>query len=1299
MKQVLCIVLLFSFFGITSLRAQNEAQDNKRSFTRPILPTLERAFDPAARTSAACPTSPVSMGGQDATTGAAISNGATIACGGNQFYVFPNNTTANMAGPCIETEYSIYYTSLSTKGSETFYEGGVNIGCVGPSSSCSFPIGGTVPPVSGVQGWDLYLSYLDPNQQHDFVFCRSGSISSTTVQLLDCWSGAALSPVTPFSNTNPPNTSTCFTLTVPAGTDIGTYTFSILPVSASAALSDQLYGVAVVDPALLSAGTYTVNYAFTPSTSSGCGTVNGTFVFTIGPNPTVSVNSPSMCSGGAGQTLTATGTANTYSWTPSTGLSATTGTTVTATPTTTTIYTVTGTKGGCTTTGTSTVTVIPTPTVTASASPTAICIGQSSLLTANGASTYTWSANAGSVQTQTASVTPPVGTTVYSVTGTSSGCNNTATTTVTVNALPTVTATSNTTTICSSQSATLTAGGASTYTWSPNEGGSSNNPTTVSPGSTDTYTVTGTDANGCVNTAQVTINVTPTPTITTGANPTTICAGQTATLTVSGATTYTWDANAGNSTATSVNVTPANSTTYTVIGDNSGCTTTGTVAVSVTPLPTLTVTANPGNICTGQSSTITAAGATTYTWSANAGGGNANPVTVTPGANTTYTVAGTQNGCTDSTTVSVNVGAPPSLSISATDTTICVGQTTTLTATGANNYTWTPGSTGNTSAQSPVTTTTVSLVGDNNGCRDSITFVINVNPTPTVSAVASPTAICSGDSSTLTASGATTYTWSANANSAQTSTVNVTPGTTGNITYSVTGTDNNGCTGTAQVTVSVTATPVLLAIASPTNVCAGQSTNLVANGSATSYSWSTGATTQFTSATPTVNPTTYTVTGFFGACSSFTTVTVGVTPQPTVSAITATSFTTCSGAADTLNVTVSPGNATIQWSPGGASTTSVIVNPTTTTTYSVLATVGTCTAQSAPFTVTVTPTPQFTATATGSQAVCAGGTVQGISFNTSSGATVNWTNTNTNIGLAASGSGSINSYTAPNVTTSQTGTITATATNNGCIGNTQDFTITINPNPVITGSPTFDSSLCGKPTGAILGLTASGGTGSLTYQWSSGGVPVGSSANLTNMLGGSYVLTVTDANLCTAQSTAYTIGASPGVLASISAAPTAGTATLNVSFTGNTTGATSWNWNFGNGSTATTQNPTGVYPVGGDYVAMLTASNAFGCSATDTVHIHVDQAIMLIVPNIFSPNGDNINDEFSFTAMGITNLTCDIFNRWGQKVKTLSGPTAKWDGKLDNGNTATEGTYFYTVVASSYDGKPHNSQGTITLVR
>jgi len=153
-----------------------------------------------------------------------------------------------------------------------------------------------------------------------------------------------------------------------------------------------------------------------------------------------------------------------------------------------------------------------------------------------------------------------------------------------------------------------------------------------------------------------------------------------------------------------------------------------------------------------------------------------------------------------------------------------------------------------------------------------------------------------------------------------------------------------------------------------------------------------------------------------------------------------------------------------------------------------------------------------------------------------------------------------------------------------------------------------------------------------------------------------------------------------------------------VAFTNGSVGAVSYNWTFGNSSTSTAASPSTIYTSGGTYIVVLVATNG-SCTSTDTTTIIVDEAILITFPNVFSPNGDNINDDFMFTTSGITKLSCDIFNRWGQKVKTLNGPTDKWDGKLDNGNMASEGTYFYTVIATSYDNKTHSKEGTLTIVK
>ncbi|MGB3902281.1 MAG: PKD domain-containing protein, partial [Bacteroidales bacterium] len=160
---------------------------------------------------------------------------------------------------------------------------------------------------------------------------------------------------------------------------------------------------------------------------------------------------------------------------------------------------------GCTNTTSVTVTVNSIPTVTASADPTSICEGETSTLSADGASTYTWSHSLGSGSSKTVT---PSSTTTYSITGTSAaGCTNTTSVTVTVNSIPTVTASADPTSICEGETSILSAGGASTYTWSHSLGAGSSK--TVTPSTTTTYTVTGTSAASCTNTASVSVTVDP----------------------------------------------------------------------------------------------------------------------------------------------------------------------------------------------------------------------------------------------------------------------------------------------------------------------------------------------------------------------------------------------------------------------------------------------------------------------------------------------------------------------------------------------------------------------------------------------------------------------------------------------------------------------------------------------------------------------------------------------------------------------------------------------------------------------
>ncbi len=459
--------------------------------------------------------------------------------------------------------------------------------------------------------------------------------------------------VTPTSTTICNGNSTTLTAS-------GVSTYSWVP---SSGLSSVTGSSVVASP------TTSTTYTVYGKDASNC-TQTKTAVVTVNPLPTITTNpsSPSVCIGES-VTITASG-ASTYAWAPSTGLNTTTGATVIANPTTTTNYTITGTSSsGCVNTKVVTVTVNSLPSVLITPSSPAICNGSSQLLTASGASAYSWNTGA----TTTSITVSPTVTTSYTVRATNANANanananeciSSATATVTVNPLPNVVVSPASATFCIGGNTTLTASGASTYFWAPATGLSSTTGATViaSHTATLTYTVTGTDANGCTKTKTVVVTVNSLPTVSISPSSATICNGTSTTLTASGATTYAWAPSTGLNTTTGATVVanPASTITYTVTGtDANGCTNTKTLTVQVNTSPTVNVNPTSSTVCNGSSTTLTASGATSYSWSPSTGLNTTVGATViaTPASNITYTVTGTTAGCSAAATSVVSVSS------------------------------------------------------------------------------------------------------------------------------------------------------------------------------------------------------------------------------------------------------------------------------------------------------------------------------------------------------------------------------------------------------------------------------------------------------------------------------------------------------------------------------------------------------------------------------------------------------------------------------------------------------------------
>lgn len=291
--------------------------------------------------------------------------------------------------------------------------------------------------------------------------------------------------------------------------------------------------------------------------------------------------------------------------------------------------------------------------ISVSASLPSFCIGTASTtLSTDAISGYVWTVGATTVGvTQSITVSPAVTTTYVCSATSSANCVASSAIVVTVHPLPTINTAVSPALLCVGSTATMSAAGAVSYTWS--SGGALNSAVnTDGPSVTKTYTVTGVSSNGCINTqvATVVVNTITLPAIA----PSAICAGKQATITASGAASYTWS---NGSPYATIFVSPATNTVYTVNGvDINNCPQSTTASVTVNALPGITGSASKSTICKGESVTLSASGAATYVWSNGIGSGS--PLTITPALDITYNyvVTGTDaSNCTNTFVVQVQV--------------------------------------------------------------------------------------------------------------------------------------------------------------------------------------------------------------------------------------------------------------------------------------------------------------------------------------------------------------------------------------------------------------------------------------------------------------------------------------------------------------------------------------------------------------------------------------------------------------------------------------------------------------------
>ena len=635
------------------------------------------------------------------------------------------------------------------------------------------------------------------------------------------------------------------------------------------AVSNYSWSNGATTPSIVVSPTNNATYSVTATSSANCISSASLNVQVNNSVPILTVANTASATNGACPNstvlLNASG-ANTYTW--SGGSTAVTNG-VAFFPTTAATYTVVGANACGTSSAAASISIHPVPTVTAIASTASLCSGSSATLTGIGTATsFVWS---GAPFTITNGVGfNPSSTSVYTVVGMGAkSCTASATIPITVVTTPSLAPTASPVLICIGKSSTLSATGASNYTWTSSTGVIANTSSVVvSPtAAINTYTIVKSNAN-CVDTKTMNVFVNQLPTIFAIVSPTLVCAGSPASLAVGGGQTYTWTS-PGPPTYTfggaSPIVSPLVSSTYTVAASDGTCVNTTTVFLATDPVPTIAISVSASSvICNGQSVTLSATGGNNYTWTASTGTFYTSSITDSPTAPISYQVkADNSFSCTSVNSQIVLVNPLPNVGAVANKTLVCSGNPSTLTATGANTYTWDSGVTTSVTVVSPTATSVYTVTGKftSTQCQNTKTVQVKVF-TPSIT-VTQPTNTCFGGNITLSASGANPNTYNWNLGSGFTNpfqSIAVTPTVFTIYTVSAMSTSNTvNCASTATTSIGIFYNPTITVVPQRTFVCRNESVDLYGDGGI-SYSWSNAQTGGTITVSPLTN-TNYTVTG------------------------------------------------------------------------------------------------------------------------------------------------------------------------------------------------------------------------------------------------------------------------------------------------------------------------------------------------------------------------------------------------------------------------------------------------------
>ncbi len=609
---------------------------------------------------------------------------------------------------------------------------------------------------------------------------------------------------------------------------------------------------------------------------------------------------------------------------------------------------------------------------------------------------------------------------------------------------------------------------------------------------------------------------------------------------------------------------------------------------------------------------------------------------------------------------------------------ICEEGSTTLTAgpTLYNTYEWsnngedTPSIDVSLGGTYTVTVTTVGCSG-----TAEIEVTENANPVPTISGA---TLGCEGDTILLEAeTGYDVYFWG---NGILIPTLEVT--TSG--TYTVTVTDTNGCMG--ENSIDVLFEDLYLDVTADMNLCLGETTTLTANTLGAVYWYEESSSTPINStagAALDITPTaagsySYVAEAISNACTLYDTIMIEVSEPPT---ITTSDVTFCFGNDVTISATSDIG--TILWTPEidftDPTANTQTISPNASATYVVEATNGNCKVTEE-VDVILNEGPEYGVI--DDQVTCPDAPPITIGTVTASGTTYQWTSNGAPVDNADIGTPDV----SPDVTT----TYTLTASNGLC---TEVDSVTISVvDPTVTVN---DTIVC---EGEVVTLTAVGSEAGGTYTWldyEGNAVHEGPVFSVTASGSTSYLVSY-EFGGCTATAVAeITVNPRPNI--TLSANPgtevVSGTEVIITA-----SGADSYDWQiFGGENLPDTDADIVVAPqVTTTYIA--TGTSAEGCPSESTgITINVTY-IELEVPNIFTPNHDELNDEFFpiYNDLSVDILEFKVFDRWGELVH--DSVNTPWNGEYD-GKAVPADIYIWFVKARYADGREETRKGDVALVR